>query len=165
MFKIELTTILKFKYLFHLTLFFALAVVISNSANAQPGEYLDSLITLKKEFKVNEKIEFTVKLHNQSKRKPYNVRMVPTMSCSCGDKDFYYELYSVIDVKKPYNRKAFLIHNERADAKRCDCKFRHAEFYDEKQYFIPAINQAGKYLLVIQGSGFVMYSNIFEVSN
>ncbi len=163
--KNQLTTNLTIKDMFRLTLFFVLAVLISKPLPAQPGEYLDSLITIKKEFNRNEKIEFAVKLQKQSKQKPYNARLVPTMSCACSNKDFYYELYSINDVKNPFNRKEFLIHNEKSDAKKCDCKYSDAEFYDNKKYLIPSINQNGKYMLIIKGSGFIMYSNIFEVTN
>lgn len=150
---------------FWAVLLFVLILCISKHVIAQPGDIVDSLITVKKEFTGNEKIEFTVKLQNHAKRKPYHVRHVPTMSCSCGNKDFYYELYSILDVKNPFSRKAFFIYNEKTDAKRCLCKSGYAEFYDNKKFQIPAINQSGNYMLIIRGYGFIMYSNVFIVTN
>ena len=142
-----------------------LMLSVSKTIFAQPGDLIDSLITLKKEFKKGEKIEFMVKLEKHSNQKSSNVRLIPTMSCACGDTDFYYELYLINDVKHPSKRKAFLIHNEKSDAHKCDCKSRPAAFYDGKKYFIPSINQIGNYMLIIQAHGFVMYSSIFTVKD
>jgi hypothetical protein len=148
-----------------LKLFFVLLILIPNLLPAQSKDNIDSLITVKKEFTKNEKIEFTVRLEKQAKRNPQNVRLVPTMSCNCGKKDFYYELYSVNKFKYPSKRNAFLIHSEKPDANRCSCKSSNAEFYDKINYFIPSINKNGKYILIIRGNGFTMYSNIFRVTD
>jgi len=153
------------KKVFFTTLIFVLMLTSSNPILAQPGDYIDSLITIKKVFNKNEKIEFIFKLEKQTKRKADNVRLVPTMSCACGDKDFYYELYSINNDKYPNSRKAHLLHNEKSDAKKCDCKSGNAKFYDTKKYSIPSIKQNGKYLLIIQGEGFIMYSNIFDIND
>jgi hypothetical protein len=153
------------KIMFYIGLVTFLMLSVSKTIFAQPGDLIDSLITSKNEFKKGEKIEFKVKLEKHTKQKSSNVRLVPTMSCACGDKDFYYELYIINDVKYPSKKKAFLIHNEKSDAQKCDCKSHFAAFYDNKKYFIPSINQIGKYMLIIQAHGFVMYSNIFTVND
>lgn len=138
-------------------------ILVSTSAVAQPGDIIDSLITLKKEFKKQEKIEFRVKIDKKKSRKTYNLRQVSTMSCACGNSDFYYELYSIADPKYPNQRKAFYIHSEKPTDKQCLCKSGYKEFHENKVYFIPGINKTGNYLLIIRGFGFIMYSNVFAV--
>ncbi len=146
-------------------LLFMLMILASIATKAQPGDMIDSLITIKKEFKKNEIIEFTVKLDKHSNRKPYHVRGVSTMSCACNDKDFYYEIYSVENEKYPTNRKSFYIHKDKPDAKICYCKVRLAKLYDNKKYFVPGLSTAGKYVLIIRDFGFIMYSNVFIVTD
>lgn len=138
--------------------------IFSAPAIAQPGDMIDSLITSKKEFKKNENIEFTVRLEKKRKNKSYNLRQVPTMSCACSNKDFYYEIYSIAVPKYPSQRKAFLMHNEKPTDKQCLCKSGFKEFHENQKYVIPGISKDGNYLLIIRGYGFIMYSNVFEVT-
>ncbi len=148
-----------------MVLIFVATMLYSKVSIAQPGDAIDSLITIKKDFKKNDEIEFIVKLDKRLKTKPYHVRQVETMSCACNDKDFYYEVYTIANTKYPSNRKSFLIHNEKPNANKCACKTHYAEFYDSKKYFIPALSKSGKYVLIIRGFGFVMYSNVFIVTD
>jgi hypothetical protein len=130
-----------------------------------PSDIADSLITEKKEFKKNEKIEFTVKLNKHSSLKPNHVRLLPTISCSCNNKDFYYVLYRIPDINNTDNRQVFIDHTEKPDANKCDCKVRYAEFYDNKKYFLPPINEKSNYMMIIKGNGFIMISNVFSVTD
>lgn len=138
-------------------------VIASAIAKAQPGDAIDSLITTKKVFSKNEKIEFKVKLDKHLSKKPNDVRHVRTMSCACNNKDFCYEVYSIPDDRYPLNKKPFLIHSEKPEAEKCLCKVYFAEFYNKAMYNVPPLNKNGKYILIIRGTDFVMYSNIFSV--
>ncbi|XQP83667.1 MAG: hypothetical protein ACOJUL_11660 [Candidatus Pollutiaquabacter aromativorans] len=52
---------------------------------------VDSLLTEKQAYTSREPIGFTVRLSSEAK--PGTVRVIPTMSCSCSDRDFYYVVY------------------------------------------------------------------------
>lgn len=144
---------------------FLLMIFTFQTIVAQPGDTIDSLITAKNNYKKNEAIDFSVRLNKNSRNKPYHVRIVETISCSCDSKDFYYVVYRIPDSNFPgSNRKAFIDHTEKENAPRCACKVRYAEFYENKKYSISAINEEGNYIIEIKGFGFTMYSNFFSVT-
>lgn len=140
---------------------FVLFLFATKTISAQPGDTIDSLITVKKNFNTSEKIEFTIKINNKLKKKLNQVRLVPTISCSCNNKDFYYVVYSIENA----NRKIVVNHTEKSDAKKCDCKTYYAEFYNNKKQNIPPVTQKGNYIIEISGVGFTMYSNVFTITD
>jgi hypothetical protein len=133
---------------------------------AQPGDIIDSLITLKKQFSTSEKIEFSIKFNKHSKKKPNHVRMIQTYGCSCDDKDFCYVVYRIPEPKYVgSNRKLFINHTTKPQKIQCTCKQKYAEFYKDSRRSISAIKEKGYYMIEITGHGFIMYSNLFQVTD
>lgn len=87
------------------------------------------------------------------------VRMIPTISCSCGDTDFYYELYKW----EEEGWKLVVDHSEKPSQPQCECKYHHAAFENEKVYSIYPITSPGTYYLRIIGWQFEMLSSAFWV--
>lgn len=124
---------------------------------AQPDPIIDSLITQKSVYKVGEKISFMVNIHGAA-----NYRSVSTFSCSCGNTDFFYSVYSHA---KGQTRALYRYHVEKADQKKCECKYESAQLKDGKIYWIDAIQDPGTYQIVIDLGHDKMCSQFFTVSN
>jgi len=111
---------------------------------------VDSCILNADTFKVNEKIEFIAKVAK--------TRLVGTMSCSCGNTDFYYKVY----VLQKDGWKLFVDHTEEGKDQ-CLCKSNSAAIVNENNYSILPINKAGTYYIEIKGDGFSINSKPFTV--
>jgi hypothetical protein len=87
---------------------------------------VDSLLTAKSVYRTDEPIDFTIRLNPEVT--PGTVRMIPTISCSCSDRDFYYVIYRMGRGFGSRSRTVFLDHSEAPTAPLCDCKVRYANF-------------------------------------
>ncbi len=125
----------------------------------------DRLVTAKNTYNAGDTIRFTVKLSIDPEGNQ-KARLVETMSCACGKKDFYYKLYRVEGLSEP---ELVVNNSESQYDKKCECKYYYAQFDDGQQYFIvPSQNTGrkispGNYFFEIIGRGFIMTSNIFTV--
>jgi hypothetical protein len=131
---------------------------------AQSSYTIDSLYTVKQQFKKDEKIEFKVELNNKGNKKPKKVRQVTAFACACNNKDFCYILYRVKDPKKA-ERYDFLYinHTQNPSKPQCLCKIQYIDFVNGNIQSIPAIKESGSYFIEITGPDFIMYSNVFAV--
>lgn len=122
---------------------------------------VDSLLTEKQVYTSREPIGFTVRLSSEAK--PGTVRVIPTMSCSCSDRDFYYVVYRLGKGRGSRSRTVFLNHSEAQTAPRCQCKVRYANFKEGGTWSIPAINKRGRYQIEVRSSSSILNSNVFVV--
>ena len=86
----------------------------------------------------------------------------PTISCSCGRSDFYYQVYKVNDD----NRSDSLItnHTERLDSKKCDCKYGTFYFIPDAVNSVSGIPENGVYYIrLFNKSGSYYSSETFTV--
>lgn len=111
---------------------------------------VDSCILNANTFNLNEKIEFTAKVAT--------TRQVGTMSCSCGNMDFYYKVYSL----EKDGWKLFIDHTEEGKDQ-CLCLSMRAEIINGNKYSIQSIKKTGTYYIEIKGDGFVINSMAFTV--
>jgi hypothetical protein len=138
---------------------------VAGNVSAQPAYNTDSLITEKSAFGKNERIYFLAKFNKNYTGQPDHVRLVSTISCSCGNTDFYYRVYRMEETDDIVdNWKLFISHVEKADAKKCECKAPYAEFYDGKKYSIPPLTKSGSYIIIINERDFKMTSNVFTIT-
>lgn len=85
--------------------------------------------------------------------------MIPTMSCSCGNTNFYYRIYKL-------EGKEWILavdYSEHPDSKMCDCKSSPAAIENNKNYKINGLMQPGKYLMEIGAVESAVKSGVFEV--
>lgn len=122
---------------------------------------VDSLLTEKQVYTSREPVGFTVRLSSEAKQG--TVRVIPTISCSCSDRDFYYVVYRLGKGRGPRSRTVFLDHSEVPTAPRCDCKVRYANFKEGGTWSIPAINKRGRYQIEVRSSSSILNSNEFIV--
>ena len=122
---------------------------------------IDSLLTGKQVYTSTEPIAFTVHLSKEAP--PGASRMIPTMSCSCSDRDFYYVVYRLDKGRGLRSRTIFLDHSEAPTAPRCECKVRYANFSEGGTWSIPAINERGRYQIEVRSSSSILNSNEFVV--
>lgn len=112
----------------------------------------DSLILDKSAYEINEKIGFAAKAAH--------VRSVGTITCSCGNTDFYYRVYSA--EKKGW--KLFIDHTDNFNLEQCLCKIMYAEIINGNHYSIDPIKKAGTYYIEIKGGDFAITSKPFTVN-
>ena len=91
----------------------------------------------KKIYSANEQIRFYVKSDNGF--------VSPTISCSCGKSDYYYQVYKVNGKNQPDS--LIVNHTEEPNSKKCDCKYGFYKFIPDALNAIPAIPEKGEYYI------------------
>ena len=135
------------KVYFLYLLFFLPAFTLLGQNNKDTLQ-LDSFISTRDTFCLNEYIYFTAKI-----TKPISVY---TIICSCGQKDFYYRLFIWRDNKW----ELFLSHEDDLTQDQCACQSHQRTFENGSPCSIPPINASGIFRLEIGG----IVSNEFVVT-
>ncbi len=128
-----------------------LSFLLATSAVAQPG--MNEALTMSKpHYGVNEDLIFRTHL--------FRTRMIPTMSCSCGNTDFYYRVHQLVG-------KDWILaidHTEYVGkSAACECKSNLAAIDNNKAYRINGLLQKGKYYVEIGSTEAAVRSAVFEV--
>ena len=136
------------KAFFFSFLFFLPAFTLSGQSNKDTLQ-LDSFISSRDTFCLNEYVYFTAKL-----TKPIYVN---TIICSCGRQEaFYYRLF----IWKDNKWELFLSHEDDFTKNQCTCKSHQRTFENGSPCSIPPINASGIFRLEIGG----IVSNEFVVT-
>lgn len=135
-----------------LILFFFPLIGNFNPVSTEPVK--SAYLKMDKEiYDAKEKIGFYVN-HNAKIR-------VETMSCSCGNEDFYYQVYE--RGQTPDEETIFNNHRDEGGEK-CTCKSEPAVLVPSVIYYIEPINSQGVYFLRIKDTkGNVLISSDFVV--